>query len=94
MSTSPEFSSRAVEAALLRAAVIRGVEASLCPSEVARGLSADWRPLLPVVRAAGARLVRRGVLRCTQQGREVDPVRARGPIRFQLVDESFDREAS
>lgn len=61
----------------------RGPSASICPSEVARALSAnEWRPLMDAVRAAGARLARRGVVTITQGDREVDLSHVTGPIRF------------
>jgi hypothetical protein len=71
-----------LRAALLAAAERRGPAASFCPSEVARTLSADWRPLMPRVRAAAVALQRQGLLRATQRGRTVDGATARGPIRL------------
>lgn len=71
----------ALRAALLAATERRGPAASFCPSEVARALSADWRPLMPRVRAAAA-LQRQGLLRATQRGRPVDVDTAQGPIRL------------
>jgi hypothetical protein len=59
----------------------RRTGASFCPSEAARALSGDWRPLMPEVRRVAATLP----LVATQQGRPVDPVRARGPIRLSLA---------
>lgn len=61
----------------------RGPSASICPSEVARALSAnEWRPLMDAVRAAGARLAKRGIVSITQGDREVDLAHVTGPIRF------------
>jgi len=71
-----------LRAALLAAAERRGPAASFCPSEVARALCADWRPLMPRVRAAAATLQRQGLLRATQRGRPVDVATAQGPIRL------------
>ena len=72
----------AIEAEILRAVAARGPGKSICPSEVARALAADWRKLMPAVRAAAARLAARGALRVTQKGADVDPLAARGPIRL------------
>jgi hypothetical protein len=71
---------------VLLAARARG--ASICPGEAARVLAAergaagDWRADLPGVRRAANRLVAAGALEMTQQGRVVDPARARGPVRL------------
>ncbi|MCX7643692.1 MAG: DUF3253 domain-containing protein [Rhodobacteraceae bacterium] len=72
----------ALRAALLAAAARRAPPASFCPSEVARALSADWRPLMPRIRAAAAALQAEGLLHATQRGRPVDAAAARGPIRL------------
>ncbi|MGR3540416.1 MAG: DUF3253 domain-containing protein [Hasllibacter sp.] len=55
---------------------------SFCPSEAARRLAADWRPLMPAVRAEAAALAREGRLVATQGGAEVDAEAAKGPIRL------------
>ena len=73
---------RDIEAAILAAVAARGHGRSVCPSEVARALSADWRTLMPQLRAAAARLVAAGRLRVTQRGEAVDALAARGPIRL------------
>ena len=68
---------------LLDLARKRGAQASFCPSEAARALSpADWRPLLPRVRAVAGRLQRDGLIHATQSGRAVDALAADGPIRL------------
>lgn len=61
----------------------RGPQKSFCPSEAAQRLSEDWRPLMGDVRRVGAELG----LKATQKGQPVDPLTARGPIRFQLDSE-------
>ncbi|MGF1659814.1 MAG: DUF3253 domain-containing protein [Rubrimonas sp.] len=76
---------RAVEAAILSAVAARGAGKSVCPSEVARALAADWRPLMPEVRAAAARLAARGALRVTRKGVDVDPLAPGGTIRLSAV---------
>ena len=67
--------------ALLQLAAERG-EKTFCPSEVARSLSSNWRELMPAIRAEAERLVQAGKLRCSQAGRPVSPLHARGPIRL------------
>lgn len=57
--------------------------ATICPSEVARAAAPDdWRPLMEPVREAARRLVAKGMLDITQQGRVVDGSTAKGPIRL------------
>ncbi|MFN4193549.1 MAG: DUF3253 domain-containing protein [Tabrizicola sp.] len=70
-----------LRAAILDMALRRGRARSFCPSEVARALAADWRRLMPEIRAVAAAMPE---IRATQRGAEVDPVTARGPIRLQL----------
>jgi hypothetical protein len=72
---------------LLRARVARsGKSTTICPSEAARAVAPDaWEPLMEPTRAAARRLVARGEVVITQAGHEVDPSRARGPIRIKLV---------
>lgn len=70
-----------VRAAILDLALRRGRGKSLCPSEVAKALGADWRALMPAVRAVAAQMPE---IVATQGGVEVDPVTARGPIRLRL----------
>lgn len=69
----------------MRLARERGAGRSLCPSEAARALAEDWRPLMPTVRAAAARLAEQGSIRATRRGVEVDAETARGPIRLSLM---------
>ena len=71
----------AIAALMLDLALRRGRGKSFCPSEVARGLAADWRPLMPRVRAVAAR---HPDLEAVQKGVPVDPQAARGPIRLRL----------
>jgi hypothetical protein len=76
---------RAITRCLLALAAERGPGKTFCPSEAARRLApADWRPQMQEVRREAIRLVHAGRLRCTQRGKEVDPERVRGPIRFSL----------
>ncbi len=71
----------AVRAAILDLALARGRGKSLCPSDVAKALAADWRPLMPLVRAVAADMPE---IMATQRKAEVDPLTARGAIRLQL----------
>ncbi len=69
-----------IRSALMSLAQERGPAGSFCPSEAARRLSAEWRSLMPRIRACAAALP----LQATQRGTPVDPVTARGPIRLRL----------
>lgn len=72
----------AVRDAILDLALRRGQEKSLCPSEVAKALEPeDWQALMPEVRRVAAGMPE---IVATQNGVEVDPVTARGPIRLRL----------
>lgn len=74
-----------IEATILRLVAARGPGRTVCPSEIARALAPDeagWRALMPRVREVAARLRADGRLRVTQQGRDVDPEQAAGPIRL------------
>ena len=56
---------------------------TICPSEVARAMDPDaWRPLMPRVRAAAAKLADRGEVIVTQKGKTVDVRTVKGPIRI------------
>jgi uncharacterized protein DUF3253 len=60
----------------------RRPEATICPSDVARIVGGGgWRTILDDARSAIAGLRRSGTVRVTQKGQDVDPERARGPIR-------------
>lgn len=66
-------------------AVARGQRATFCPSDVARVVAAEWRPVMPTVRAVAGELVAAGRIVATQKGVPVDPVTALGAIRLRLV---------
>lgn len=78
------------EMASLRGAIRALVEArapdrTACPSEVARRVAdppAQWRALMPAVRAAAFQAARDGDIVILQRGRVVEPERVRGPIRL------------
>ncbi len=79
MSVTPE---EAILALLAR----RRPDATICPSEAARLLAPeDWRPLMPVVREAAARLADEGRVEVMQQGRAVDGRTVRGAVRVRLI---------
>lgn len=67
---------------VLQFACERTGERSFCPSEVARRLGGNWRGLMPSIREVAATLVSERRLQCTQGGRSVNPLTARGPIRL------------
>ncbi|MDP3193742.1 DUF3253 domain-containing protein [Tabrizicola sp.] len=71
-----------VREAILDLALQRGREKSLCPSEVAKVLEPDeWQAMMPEVRRVAAGMPE---ILATQNGVEVDPLTARGPIRLRL----------
>jgi hypothetical protein len=74
---------RALEDAIRELLTARARDASICPSEAARRVGGDtWRDLMEPARQAARRMVARGEVEITQQGRVVDPSTARGPIRL------------
>jgi hypothetical protein len=75
----------AIEAAILAALAARAPGRSVCPSEPARALAADWRPLMPRVRAVAARLAAEGRVVATRRGAPVAPDAPGGPIRLRLA---------
>lgn len=70
-----------IAAVMLDLALRRGRGKTFCPSEVARAVAADWRPLMPLVRAVAAG---HPDVEAVQNGVPVDPIAARGPIRLRL----------
>jgi hypothetical protein len=77
---------RSLEQAIVGLLTGRARGATICPSEAARAVGGDeWRDLMEPARAAARRLHAAGTVEITQQGRSVDPSRARGPIRIRLV---------
>jgi hypothetical protein len=79
-------SARQLEKAVLELLSQRGT-ATACPSEVARALAPDgWRPLMEPVRAAAARLQKRGKVDVYQRGKPVRLEEARGPVRLRAAD--------
>jgi hypothetical protein len=77
---------RSLEQAIVGLLAQRARGATICPSEAARAVGGEeWRELMEPARAAARRLRATGTVEITQQGRPVDPSRARGPIRIRLV---------
>ncbi len=75
----------ALEAEIERLAHARGAGKTLCPSEVARALAPEaWRPLLPAVREAAARLVLEGRIAIFRKGKPIAPDEMHGVIRLGL----------
>jgi hypothetical protein len=76
----------AIEQAISTLLARRDAAATICPSEAARalaGTTADWRALMPAVRAVAQRLAVEGQLRLTQRGVALDPAAIpHGPIRL------------
>ncbi|MEM1288625.1 MAG: DUF3253 domain-containing protein [Pseudomonadota bacterium] len=71
--------------AILVAVQERGEGKTICPSEVARTLDrVRWRALMPQVREEASALLADSQIAVTQKGRPVDPLEAKGPIRFGL----------
>lgn len=74
-----------LERAILELLRRRAGGASICPSEAARTVGGPaWRDLIEPARMAARRLVAEGLVVLTQEGREVDPSRAKGAVRIRL----------
>lgn len=75
---------RALEHAILDLLAQRATTSTICPSDAARSVGTEdsWRDLMEPARQAAARLVDRGEVEITQEGRVVDLATARGPIRI------------
>lgn len=82
-----------IRSELLRLVRARGVDKTICPSEVARAVAgAQWRELMNSVREVGVQLAREGVIVVTQRGSVVDPMKARGAIRYRLCMEGTEND--
>lgn len=74
-----------LETAIIDLLERRARGATICPSEAARAVGGDgWRDLMEPTRAAARRLHAEERVAILQKGVEVDPSRARGPIRIRL----------
>ena len=78
-------SAKAIETATLALLDERGT-ATACPSEIARKIGgAEWRALMPAVRAVASKLQARGLVNGYQRGRPIQIEGARGPIRLRAA---------
>ncbi|MET9621797.1 DUF3253 domain-containing protein [Streptomyces sp. NPDC006464] len=77
---------RRLERAILELLDRRAPSATICPSDAARavytGDGDGWRDLMEPARRAARLLVEAGEVEITQNGRPVEPAKARGPIRI------------
>ena len=79
----PDDADARLEATILALLAEVGAGGTICPSEAARQVfPGDWRGQMERTRQAARRLQAARKLRITQGGREVDPSRAKGPIRL------------
>ena len=77
--------SKELQRLILDLAVKRGSGKSFCPSEVLWSCnSCNAEISMDIIRACGAELIQQGKLVCTQKGKLIDPMIAKGPIRFRL----------
>ena len=78
-----------IAACILRLCKKRGPGKTICPSEVARALGrdeADWRAIMPAIRAEASALAREGQIVVLQKGLPVEASLARGPLRLGLPE--------
>jgi hypothetical protein len=81
--SKPDAIDHRLEQAILELLGNRAASATICPSEATRTVMADdWRDHLERTRRAARRLVAQGRIEIVQNGRIVDPSRAKGPIRL------------
>ena len=74
-----------IRSRLLEFARKRGENKTFCPSEIARSIDQEnWRDLMHSVRLEGKKMASENLLICTQKGKPMDPLLAKGPIRFGL----------
>lgn len=86
---------QAIRQCLLDKVQQRGLEKTICPSEAAKDLGGEeWRELMPVVRQVGALLAEEGMIVATQRGQVVDPIVAKGPIRYRITQQGMLRSLS
>ena len=71
---------------IFKMAEVRGADKTFCPSEIARKLDPEnWHQYMKKVRECGKELIQKNELVCTQGVKIVDPLKAKGPIRFGLA---------
>lgn len=64
----------------------RGRGKTICPSEVLSAELKTDKAVMEKVRQSARRLVAQGQIIITQNGHEVDPSSAKGPIRLKLLE--------
>jgi hypothetical protein len=78
-------SSRSIEDAIFALLAEREPGKSISPEEAARAVdNAEWRRLLPQVRATAVGLARQGRVVITRKGRPADPDALKGVYRVRL----------
>ena len=83
-----------LEEAVVQLLDARARSASICPSEAARRVRPDdWEEWMERTREAGRRLAVTGIVEFTQNGRRVDPSRARGALRIRRGGRWEQRDA-
>jgi hypothetical protein len=82
-----------IDAAMRTLLAHRGVNSSICPSDVARVVDGrSWQALMTEVRCAAVDAARRGEVRVTAGGAELDPQEPfGGPVRIRLRHEGSSR---
>ncbi len=84
---------RTIRRCILAQVRAHGLEKTICPSEVAKELGgAEWRSLMPAVRAVGFDLVKTGEIQVTQRGQVVDPAHVKGAIRFRVTQKGLGNQ--
>ena len=74
---------RRLEEAILVLLAARGRGQTICPSEAARAVGGEaWQALMDRTRRAGRRLAARGEVEFLQQGRVINPSRAKGAVQI------------
>ncbi|MEM7766664.1 MAG: DUF3253 domain-containing protein [Pseudomonadota bacterium] len=83
--SSDEPARKPVHAAILELVEVRGIGKTICPTEAAKVVSpANWRSVLPEVRAEAVRLAKAGTIAIYRKGRAVDPDGFKGVYRLGL----------
>ena len=90
MTDEIKLNAERIAAVILDLCTKRGPDKTICPSEVARAATengGNWRAHMDDILRIGAQLMRAGCIETTQRGVRVDPLTAKGPIRFRLARE-------
>lgn len=73
------------ETEILNLLRMRGAGKTICPSEVLEETDKQNKVLMEMVRISARKLVHAGFIQITQNGKQVDPSTAKGPIRLKLL---------